>query len=55
LKYSRNRAWWRQHPTNNLLEVWQNLAPFGGRLIASVEVLLTKVVNQRTSGSPQYC
>jgi hypothetical protein len=35
LKYSHNRAWRRQHPTNNLLEVWQNLAPSGGRPIGA--------------------
>jgi hypothetical protein len=46
LKYSCNRAQRRQHPTNNMLEVWQNSAPFGGRLIsATVEALLTKVVD----------
>jgi hypothetical protein len=29
-----------------MFEVWQNLAPFGGRQISgTVEVLLTKVVN----------
>jgi hypothetical protein len=47
LKYSHDRALQHQRPTNNLLEVWQNLAIFGGRLIGSaVEVLLTKVVNR---------
>jgi hypothetical protein len=28
LKYSRHSARWRQRPTNNLLEVWQNSAIF---------------------------
>jgi hypothetical protein len=33
-----------------MFEVWQNLAPFGGRLIGgAVEVLLTKVVNWQWS------
>jgi hypothetical protein len=33
-----------------MFEEWQNLAPFGGRLIGStVEALLTKVVNQQSS------
>jgi hypothetical protein len=55
LKYSGNRAQRCQHPTNNLLEVWQNLAPFGGRPIGTaVEVLLTKVFNQQSSGNHQY-
>jgi hypothetical protein len=50
LKYSHDRAQRRQRPTNNMLEVWQNLAIFGGRPIgAAVEVLLTKVGNQRSS------
>jgi hypothetical protein len=36
-----------------MLEVWQNLAPFGGRPIGgTVEALLTKVVNQQSSVSP---
>jgi hypothetical protein len=53
LKYSRRRAWRHQHPTNNLLEVWQNSAPFGGRPIGSaIEVLLTKVVNRQLSVLP---
>jgi hypothetical protein len=35
-----------------MLEVWQNSAPFGGRPIGSaVEVLLTKVINWRSSVS----
>jgi hypothetical protein len=35
------------------LEVWQNLALFGGRPInGTVEVLLTKVINQRSSVLP---
>jgi hypothetical protein len=47
LNYSGDRARWHQHPTNNLLEVWQNLALFGGRPIGGiVEALLTKVVNR---------
>jgi hypothetical protein len=46
LKYSRNRARGHRHPTNNLLEVWQNLAPFGVTPISiAIEVLLTKVLN----------
>jgi hypothetical protein len=33
-----------------MFEVWQNLTPFGGRLIgAAVEALLTKVVNWQSS------
>jgi hypothetical protein len=36
-----------------MLEVWQNLAPFGGRQIGStVEALLTKVVNWQSLVSP---
>ncbi len=35
LKYSCNRARRHQRPTNNLLEVWQNPAPFGGRPIGA--------------------
>jgi hypothetical protein len=47
LKNSHNRARRSQHPTNNLLEVGQNLAPFGGRPIGTaVEALLTKILNQ---------
>jgi hypothetical protein len=47
LQYSHDRAWWCQHPTNNMFEEWQNLAPFGGRPIGgTIEALLTKVVNQ---------
>jgi hypothetical protein len=54
LKYSHNRARWHQRPTNNLLEVLQNLAPFGGRPIGTtVEALLTKVLNQQLSGNHQ--
>jgi hypothetical protein len=46
LKDSRDRAWRHQQPTNNMLKVWQNSAPFGGRPISgAVEALLTKVVN----------
>jgi hypothetical protein len=54
LKYSRNGAWRRRHPTNNLLKVvWQNLAIFGGRTIgATVEVLLTIVINRQLSVLP---
>ncbi len=53
LKYSHNRARRRQRPTNNLLEVWQNSAPFSGRPIgAAVEALLTIVVNWRSVLSP---
>jgi hypothetical protein len=50
LNYISNRAW--RHPcfTNNLLEVWQNLAIFGGRQIGTtIEALLTKVVNWQSS------
>jgi hypothetical protein len=50
LKYSHNRALRRQRLTTNLLEVWQNSAPFGGRLIsATIEALLTKVLNWQSS------
>jgi hypothetical protein len=36
-----------------MFEVWQNLAPFGGRQIGgAVEALLTKVINRRSSVSP---
>jgi hypothetical protein len=53
LKYSCTRAWQHQHPTNNLLEVWKNVAIFGGRWIGgAVEVLLIKVINRRSSVSP---
>jgi hypothetical protein len=53
LNYSHKRAQRHQHPTNNMLEVWQNLAPFFGRPICStVEVLLTKVINQQLSVLP---
>ncbi len=53
LKYSRDRARWRQHPTSNLLEVWQNSAIFGSRLIGgAIEALLTRVLNQRSSVLP---
>jgi hypothetical protein len=53
LKYSRNRARRRQHPSKNLLEVWQNLTTFGDRQIGSaVEALLTKNVNWQSSVSP---
>jgi hypothetical protein len=56
LKYSCNRAQWRQCPTNNLLEVWQNLAPFSGRPIgAAVEALLMIVVNWQSLGDHEYC
>jgi hypothetical protein len=50
LKYSRDTAQWCRHPTNNMFEVGQNSAPFGGRPIGgAVEALLTKVVNRRAS------
>jgi hypothetical protein len=53
LNYSGNRAGRHQRPTNNLLEVWQNLAPFGGRPIGgAVEALFTKVVNWQSSVLP---
>jgi hypothetical protein len=56
LKYSRNRARRHQCPTNNLLKVWQSLAPFGGRPIgAAVEVLLAIVLIWQLSGDHQYC
>jgi hypothetical protein len=46
LKYTHHRAQRLQHPTNNMVEVWQKLAPFGGTPTSgAVEVLLTKVVN----------
>ncbi len=46
LKYSRHSAQGHLCPTNNMFEVWQNSAPFGGRPIgAAVEALLTKFVN----------
>jgi hypothetical protein len=55
LKYSRNMAWQHWQPTNNLLEVWQNLAPFGSRPIgAAIEALLTKVLNWQSSDDRQY-
>jgi hypothetical protein len=53
LKYSCNRARRHQRPTDNLLEVWQNLAIFGGSPIGgAIEALPTKDVNQRSSVSP---
>jgi hypothetical protein len=53
LNYTSNRARRHQLPSNNLLEVWQNLAPFGGRPIGgTVEALLTKVINRQLSVSP---
>jgi hypothetical protein len=46
LKYSRNNALQGQRLTNNMFEVWGNLAPFDGRRTGStVEALLTKIVN----------
>jgi hypothetical protein len=55
-KYSRTRAQRCGRPTNNLLEVWQNLSPFGGRPIgAAVEALLTKIINWQLLGDRQYC
>jgi hypothetical protein len=45
LKLSRNRAWWHQRPTNNMFEVWQNMAPFSGRPIGgAVEALSTQIL-----------
>jgi hypothetical protein len=53
LNYSGDRARPHQRPTNNLLEVWQNLDPFGGRPInGTVEALLTKVINWQSSVLP---
>jgi hypothetical protein len=53
LKYSRNRARRRQRPSNDLLQVWQNSAIFGGRPIGAViETLLMIIVNQQSSQSP---
>jgi hypothetical protein len=53
LIHSRNRARWHQYPTTNMLEVWHNLTPFGGRPIGSaVEALLTKVINWQLSVLP---
>jgi hypothetical protein len=47
LKYSRNRAGRHHCPTNNLLEVWQNLAPLCGRPIgAAVEALFWRETSQ---------
>ncbi len=47
LKYSCNTARRRCCPTNNLLEVWQNSAPFGGRPIgAAVEALFWRETSQ---------
>jgi hypothetical protein len=52
-KYSHNRAQQRQHPTNNMFEVRQNLAIFGGRPIGiAIEALLTIVVNWLLSYLP---
>jgi hypothetical protein len=40
LNYSGDRARRHQRPTKNILEVWQHLAPFGGRPIGgAVEAL----------------
>jgi hypothetical protein len=45
LKYSHNKARQRRCPSNDLLEVWQSSAPFGGRPIGTaLEALLTKVL-----------
>jgi hypothetical protein len=53
LKYSRHRVQRHQLRTINVLEVWQNSAPFGGRPIGgTVEVLLTKFVNWQSSVLP---
>jgi hypothetical protein len=50
LNYSGDRAWRCLRTTNNLLEVWKNLAIFGSRPIwAAIEALLTKVSNQQSS------
>jgi hypothetical protein len=52
-QYSRHSAQQHQRPTNNMLELWQNLAPFGDRPIGgAVEALLTNVVNRQSSVSP---
>jgi hypothetical protein len=39
LKYSHDRARRHQRPTNNLLEMWQNSAIFGGRPIGSAAIV----------------
>ncbi len=53
LKYSRNRARRHWRTSNDLLEVWQNSAIFGSRLIgAAVEALLMIIVNRQSSSSP---
>jgi hypothetical protein len=50
LNYNSNRAWGCPGATNNLLEVWQNSATFGGRPIGTaVKALLTKVINWQSS------
>jgi hypothetical protein len=50
IKYSQDRTRKHQHPTNDMLEVWQNSASFGRRLVGSaIEALLTKVVHWRSS------
>jgi hypothetical protein len=36
-----------------MFEVWQNLAPYGGRPVSgAIEVLLTKVVYRQSAVSP---
>jgi hypothetical protein len=53
LKYSHNRAWRHQSPTNNLLEVWQNPAIFGSRPIgAAIVAPLKIIINQQSSLLP---
>jgi hypothetical protein len=46
---------WDNFPANTMAydKVWQNLAIFGGIPIGgAIEVLLTKVINRRSSVSP---
>jgi hypothetical protein len=53
LKYTSDGARRRQCPTNNMFKMWQNLGLFGRRPTGgTVEVLLTKVVNQQYWQSP---
>ncbi len=45
LKYSGDRAPGHQPATNNVLKVWQNLDPFGGRPMGgTVEAMLTEIL-----------